>query len=137
MSMTPEQWDFHLAPDKSCNYIDKHVEREVREYLDTLPYARRLTTRELAEALYPRNIADRSLRGDKARKRLFESLQRLTRTGLEDCCTKNKDPKKIRVFMGKKSKPWVWYRPKVVECCMFCGQPLPREDKQEKEEADL
>lgn len=82
-----------------------------------------MSTNELVEALYPRAIADQSLKGDIARGELYKRIGQLAHDKLSDCCVKGE--KKEKKYMGHVVRPWIWFCPENTDVCSHCGQTLP------------
>jgi hypothetical protein len=125
--MTPTEWNMVLRAIVPTVHAKKNVHEQARAYLTTLPQGETIGTNELIEAMYPRDVADKSLEGDEARTRIYALLAKLALDDMHDCCTKGEATGKK--FMGRPARPWLWHAPKVKECCVMCGQVLP-EDQQ-------
>ena len=124
--LEPKEWDMVLRAIVPTSHAKKVVAENAREYLTALEQGTNISTNELVEILYPREVADKSLAGDEARMRIYKLVQMLALDGMTDCATRGEpDGKK---FMGRPSRPWMWHAPRVREVCCMCGQILP-EDK--------
>ena len=120
--ITTKEWDMVLRPVVPTSHAKKVVHENAREYLKTVEG--NIGTNALVEALYPREIADKTLGGDLARTRIYTLLAKLALDDMHDCCTKG-EPEGM--FMGRPKRPWLWHKPKEREVCCMCGQLLPEE----------
>jgi hypothetical protein len=120
--MTPAQWNAYIALDAPPIRFRRAVEHAARVHLSTLATDERISTEELVEALYPRDVAKGTLAGDTARTNIYAALARLAQGGLEDCAVKGEVN---GMFMGKPKRPWLWFSPGDVEVCYACGQIIP------------
>lgn len=123
MALTPKEWNETMEYSNSMQLIRATVAAEARLYLATLADGIELSTEKLVDGLYPRAVAEKTLAGDSARSRIYKIIAKLAANGLEDCCKKGEpNPKK---FMGKTTRPWLWFNPGTVPVCYACGQALP------------
>ena len=124
--IAPKEWDMVLRPVVPTVHAKKVIHEQARAYLLTLAQGETFSTNDLVEALYPREIADKTLGGDLARTRIYTLLAKLALDDMHDCCTKG-EPEGM--FMGRPKRPWHWHAPKQREVCCLCGQHLPEETK--------
>lgn len=134
--LTPEQeaahercrvWNELLDPhreDRDVKKIREAIALKAREHLATVAPGLTVTTGELLEAFYPREIADQSLRGDRARHALSYQLLECTKKELSDCCIKGEVNGQ---FMGRPKRPWLWFFAEPRETCPHCGQVMPED----------
>lgn len=116
---TPEGWNALITAEVPTARFRERVAHCARMYLASLEEGVTISTEQLVEHLYPRAIADQTLAGDTARKRIYMSLAKLAPIGLEDCCVKGEVNGQ---FMGKPKRPWRWFSPGPVDVCCMCGQ---------------
>ena len=123
--LKPSEWDTILRAIVPTVHAKKVVHEQARAFLQAMDQGETISTNNLVEAMYPREIADKSLAGDEARSRIYAMLAKLALDDMHDCCTKGEpDGKK---FMGRPVRPWLWHAPKAKECCPMCGQVMPEE----------
>ncbi len=122
--MIPEQWNqkFATLPPRK---LKKIVEREARIILSKLEPKVKISTEQLVESLYPREISYLTLEGDNARTGIYRLIGQLAAEGLDDCCVKGKVNGQ---FMGKPKRPWLWFRCEPEEVCEFCGQSIEKDE---------
>ena len=123
--MNPQQWN-ELSESGARGVFKKAVEHHTRLYLATLAPGVTLTTNQLVEALYPRNVAAQSLTGDNTRNNIYRVVGQLALEGLEDCCMKGEVSGS---YFGKPKRPWIWFAPEEQPRCCMCGQTMPGEDQ--------
>jgi hypothetical protein len=122
--MTLGEWKELLHP--VIGEMDKKKVRAIvaanaREYLATVAPGITISTGDLLEAMYPREIAEQSLRGDRTRNALSHQLLECAKKELADCCVKGEVSGQ---YMGKPKRPWVWFAG-TRELCPHCSQPMP------------
>lgn len=123
--MTTDEWNVLLdphSPDRNVKEIRSVIALNAREYLATIAPGLTVTTGDLLEAFYPRELAELSLRGDRARDALSHFLLECTKKELSDCCVKGKVNGQ---YMGKPKRPWLWFSAPPRELCPHCGQVMP------------
>lgn len=121
--------EFEVLIDRHREDYDLHEVRAVvalnaREHLATIAPGLMTTTDNLIEALYPRKLAEQSLRGDRTRFALSKLLLDCAKKELSDCCVKGEVNGQ---YMGKPKRPWLWFYAPPPETCPHCGQPMPVE----------
>lgn len=121
--LDPKEWDMVLRPLVPTRHAKKVVGEHAREYLLALLPGEIISTNEVVEGLYPRDVADKSLAGDVARTRMYQLLASLAVDDLHDCATRGEPTAKK--YMGRPTRPWLWHTPKVKETCPMCGQNVP------------
>jgi hypothetical protein len=121
--LEPKEWDMVLRPLVPTHHAKKVIGEHARALLTDLLPGEILTTNQVVEALYPRDVADKSLTGDVARTRMYQLLAALAVDGLHDCATRGEPTAKK--YMGRPTRPWLWHAPKVKESCPMCGQHMP------------
>lgn len=126
--MTPDQWNELLHPvigEEDMKKVRGLVARDAREHLATIAPGLTITTTQLLDAFYPRELAELSLKNDHTRNAIAQQLQKCATKELEDCCVKGEVNGQ---YMGKPKRPWLWFAlPR--ELCPHCGQVmLEKED---------
>ena len=93
------------------------VAEQARGYLRTLPVGDYVSTKELAEAIYPARFAVGDA-GNDARQTIFRALQFLADRGLSDCATKGAE----RVSGRIRGRPNLWHAPDGTAGTIRCPQ---------------
>lgn len=119
---TPEQW-IELAGHNDLALMRKAVELDARFHLAALEDWEELTSADIAEKLFPEELAKASDAGFETKRMIFVALMHLARNGMEDCC--KKDQSKGKKYMGKIARPWVWLKCAPLNVCSHCGQIVP------------
>lgn len=116
--MTPREWNQLIVSDAPMRAFKDAAQRCALEFLASVPKGKEIKTEQLVEGLYPRAVADQSLQGDLARKRIYIVIYKLASNGLEDCARKGEVSGE---YMGKPKRPWLWFNPGNLEVCFACG----------------
>jgi len=119
--MTPHDWTALLDPaNRNKTIIAKEVTTQARRYLTKLPQGKLITTKELAEGLFPlANV--RGPQMEYARRRLIRFL--VGEPGhilLPEC--RLRDTTQTRNYAGRRFHPWLWRcPPEGAHYCPHCG----------------
>jgi hypothetical protein len=117
--LTWQEWNALCTKEVPGKKRRQAVSKYARQYLLALTPGITISTNELGEALYPREVGERNVTNDNARTEIFRQLGLLAKDGLDDCCIKGEV---CGQFMGRPRRPWLWFCPEDQELCAACGQ---------------